>query len=317
MNTPLVSVIIPAYNAAEHLAHAINSVIAQRYTPIEILVVDDGSTDHTGDVCASYGNRIRVLKQPANLGVSAARNRGIKESNGPLVAFLDADDWYLPNKLADQVALLERYPSAGAATAAHCVQLPAGEVRNPPQGSALPVGHADGVIQLFALRAQGLFVFHTSTVLIRRTSLQTVGVFREDLRIGEDVELWARIQGRFEWVFLDQVVSVYNRTSDSSVTRSTPLHRHGLDFLLTDAEITRSMRPEVRAGYRTYRQMFCLQRASLGIRHHDRAFLGQCLKLSAPPPLRLRWLALKIFSLLPDPVWRAAQTLRRNARVSS
>jgi len=100
-----VSVIIPAYNGAAFLPEAIDSVLAQDYEPLEILVVDDGSTDDTHDVLRPYAPRIRYFYQE-NRGPSAARNLGIERARGDLIAFLDADDRWLPGKLAAQVAAL-------------------------------------------------------------------------------------------------------------------------------------------------------------------------------------------------------------------
>ncbi len=100
---PLVSVIIPVYNGDRYIAQAIESILAQTYTNYEIIVIDDGSTDNTRDRLQPYWHQIRYFYQE-NQGVAAARNRGISESNGELVAFLDQDDFFLPHKLEVQVA---------------------------------------------------------------------------------------------------------------------------------------------------------------------------------------------------------------------
>src|SRR3954452_15003770 len=103
---PLVSAIIPAHNAERFLAAAIDSVLAQTYQPIECIVVDDGSTDGTPAVARSYGDRIRLIPQEQR-GVSAARNRGAAEARGELLAFLDADDRWLPERVERQARELE------------------------------------------------------------------------------------------------------------------------------------------------------------------------------------------------------------------
>jgi glycosyltransferase involved in cell wall biosynthesis len=110
---PLVSVVIPTYNCDRYIVQAIESVLSQTHSNFEIIVVDDGSTDQTQRVLKPYLNRIRYIHQQ-NQGVSAARNHGIQESKGEFVAFLDADDFFLPDKLADQVAYFEANPSLGA-----------------------------------------------------------------------------------------------------------------------------------------------------------------------------------------------------------
>src|SRR5947209_13220762 len=98
-----VSVIIPTYNHGRFIADAIESVLAQTYPVSEIIVVDDGSTDETQEVVEKFGEKVRYIEQ-ANAGVSAARNTGIENSDGDLVAFLDADDTWLPEKIEKQVA---------------------------------------------------------------------------------------------------------------------------------------------------------------------------------------------------------------------
>lgn len=112
MSQPQVSVIIPTYNCEQYLAEAINSVLAQTYQNFEIIVVDDGSTDQTAKLLQSYGNRIRAIHQQ-NQGVALARNHGIQQAQGEWIAFLDADDIFLPNKLAAQIALADEFPDLG------------------------------------------------------------------------------------------------------------------------------------------------------------------------------------------------------------
>ena len=111
-----VSVVITTYNYERFVAAAIESVLRQTVRPDEIVVVDDGSTDATAAVVARYAARgVRYIRQ-ANAGPGAARNRGIRETRGDLIAFLDADDRWLPDKLARQLAHLRRYPAAGLVT---------------------------------------------------------------------------------------------------------------------------------------------------------------------------------------------------------
>lgn len=107
---PEVSVVIPCYNAEKYLRQAIDSVFAQTYSNLELIVVNDGSTDKSGAILASYGDRIRVIHQQ-NQGLSAARNVGIASALGEYVAFLDADDYWQPDKLRQQIAVMEANPN--------------------------------------------------------------------------------------------------------------------------------------------------------------------------------------------------------------
>ena len=100
---PLVSVIIPTFNRATMVVEAVDSVLAQSYQPLEIIVVDDGSTDDTAVRLSGYGERIKVIRRPLNRGVSAARNCGIRQSCGHYLALLDSDDLWLPDKIERQM----------------------------------------------------------------------------------------------------------------------------------------------------------------------------------------------------------------------
>jgi len=115
---PAVSIVIPAFNASWCIRRAVDSVLAQTFTDFELIVVDDGSTDETAEILRSYGDALRVVSQP-NGGMSCARNAGIRIARGRYIAFLDADDRWLPAKLERQVKLLDDRPALAfcAATA--------------------------------------------------------------------------------------------------------------------------------------------------------------------------------------------------------
>lgn len=122
--SPLCSVVIPAYNSEAFLPDCIRSVQAQSFADLEILVVDDGSTDRTAQCVqrlAEGDARIRYLKQPQNMGVAAARNRGVDEARGEWIAFLDSDDLWTPDKLARQLALADESGARLAYTGAQCI----------------------------------------------------------------------------------------------------------------------------------------------------------------------------------------------------
>ena len=125
LHSPRVTAIIPAYNAAAFVRNAIDSALAQAWPNIEVLVIDDGSTDDTASILQAYGEAIRVVSPP-NGGLSNARNRGIHEATGTYVAFLDADDRWLPGKIARQVQALTDNPQAGFCSTVTQVEAPDG-----------------------------------------------------------------------------------------------------------------------------------------------------------------------------------------------
>ena len=156
---PLVGVIIPAYNSERFLAEAIESVLGQTYRPLEVLVVDDGSTDHSRDVALSYPQVIYILQ--ANAGAAAARNHGVRRSTGELLSFLDADDIWMPEKTALQVAAL---------TAAPDLAIVSGYM----QQFAAP-----GQQALYSFPEAPLPGYSACTILMRRAAFEALGGFPE------------------------------------------------------------------------------------------------------------------------------------------
>ncbi len=200
-----VSVIIPCYNAEAYLSQAIESVLAQTYSNVEIIVVDDGSTDASCTVAERYGIRITFIRQK-NSGVSAARNAAIAASTGEYLAFLDADDYWLPNKLERQIPAFTN-PKVGLVHSYHVWV------------------DSDGNLQEKRFHTEG-YVFHsllehctvgTLTAVVRRNALPKVSPFDTQLRTGEDWDLWLRISLHNEVAVIPEVLSCY-RVHDSSLT---------------------------------------------------------------------------------------------------
>ena len=185
---PLVSVILPTYNRGWILTEAIDSVLAQDYKDYELIVVDDGSTDNTREILDAYGQDIIVLRQ-ANKGVSAARNRGIAEAGGQLVAFLDSDDLWLPRKLSWQVDFFKLNPDA-VINQTEEIWIRNGVRVNPKDRHRKPSG-------MIFERSLELCLVSPSAVMIQKTLFDAVGVFDENLPACEDYDLWLRISCRY------------------------------------------------------------------------------------------------------------------------
>ena len=191
---PLVSVIIPTYNRGWIIKEAIDSILAQDYTEFELIVVDDGSTDHTSDVLDSYGDDIKVLFQK-NKGVSAARNRGIAEASGKFIAFLDSDDLWLPQKLTVQIEFFNQTPDALICQTEE-VWIRNGLRVNPKKRHKKPSG------MIFNPSLE-LCLVSPSAVMIQRSLFGRVGKFDETLPACEDYDLWLRISCRFPVHLID------------------------------------------------------------------------------------------------------------------
>jgi len=185
---PLVSVVIPTFNYGRYIIDAVGSVLAQSYPAIEIIVVDDGSTDDTYHRISVFGDRVRYLYQE-NSGPSRARNNGIRAARGELIAFLDADDMFHPRKLEIQVAYLSAHPDVGMLVTNHFYDFkgnwPEISLHDPP---ADPVEFDELLIKPR---------FGSCGVIVRRECFDVVGVFDEGLRYSEDRDLWLRITAQY------------------------------------------------------------------------------------------------------------------------
>lgn len=209
---PLTSVIIPAYNCGLYLAMAVHSALDQDYPNLEIIVVNDGSTDDTLDVLAQFGARIVVVNQP-NSGVAAARNLGMQTARGAFIALLDADDLWLPGKLRKQVDYLSAHPELGAVYCAWREWRPDAQgVFSVPQLSRAEMEQQGIEAQDSGWLYNKLFldsIIHTSTLLMRREIMQQVGAFDPALRRGQDYDYWFRLARLAPIHKLRAVLSLY------------------------------------------------------------------------------------------------------------
>lgn len=199
---PAVSVVIPAYNAAWCVAKAVSSVLQQDFRNFELLVVDDGSTDQTAALLEGYGGALRVIRK-TNGGLSSARNAGIREARGEFVAFLDADDWWLPSKLTRQVAYLQAHPSVGFVSTAARVEDPTGQVLNIWTCAA-----CNGPFLQHLFDANGDVAGSGSAVMARRELFDQVDGFDESLRSLEDVDMWMRLAAVTGYACIDEPLAV-------------------------------------------------------------------------------------------------------------
>ena len=178
MTQPLISVMIGVYNAERYLAEAIESVFAQSYRPLELIVVDDGSDDGSGDVARGFGDRLRYARQE-NAGNGSARNHAVRLATGDLFAFLDADDRFVPGKLERQFRALEA--DAGLDMVfGHVREFVSPELTETQRASVRPPA------------AEPLPWTAPNLMLIRRDSFDRVGPFSEDVKVGVTVDWYAR-----------------------------------------------------------------------------------------------------------------------------
>ncbi len=195
----LVSVIIPTFNRAWALEKAVDSVLAQDYEAIEIIVIDDGSTDNTLDLLEGYGNKIQVLSQE-NKGVSAARNLGIKRSHGEFVALLDSDDAWEADKISCQISFFEQHPDALICQTEE-IWIRKGKRVNPKIKHKKPSG------MIFEASLH-LCLVSPSAVMIRKKLFELKGGFNEDFPVCEDYDLWLRISADHPIFLIDKPCTI-------------------------------------------------------------------------------------------------------------
>src|SRR5664280_1531707 len=212
---PLVSVVIPAFNAEAFVAEAIESVLAQDYEPVEVIVVDDGSTDRTAAVASRYPV---TRLTPDNGGQAAARNAGVTAAHGPLVAFLDADDLWLPAKLSTEVAYLSAHPEVGyVLVRMQRVLLP---------GAPWPPGTP---ATWFQQPQTGTL---PSAGLARRSVLESIGPFDTGFRHGSDTEWQARTaDAGIRWTLLPVVLVQYRIHGANDSYDNVGMQREMFDLL--------------------------------------------------------------------------------------
>ena len=292
---PRVSVVIPAYNHARFLPDALDSVLAQTFQDFEVVVVDDGSTDETGEVVAAYGNRIRYVRQ-SNAGQAAARNRGIRETSAPFIAFLDAYDYWFPEKLTAQMAHFDAHPEAGVVFTQFVV--------TNAEGTPLYVYPAVFRYGRNAFEAMLVWpVGWMNVAMVRRTCFDAVGLLDETIRWPTDWDLWLRLTRHFGVGFVHRPLAIY-RQLDDSLSRQirNPMAvaevRKVLDKVFEDPDLA------VRLGsnevVRLRRLAYASLEVTIGLNMATDRWLHLCRAIRLHPGiLAIRWRAVALLLLRP------------------
>ena len=245
----LVSVIIPTYNSDRYIAAAIRSVLAQTYPHWEILVIDDGSQDETQQILQpmveQYGDRLHYIYQ-TNQGVSAARNRGIEAATGEFVAFLDADDIFLPDKLAAQIAVFAEQPQLGMVHSGwRRVDAAGNPLLNVEPWQEIPTLDLESWLRWKPVLP--------SAMMFRRQWLVEVGGFDSRFPPAEDTELVLRLALRgCEAAWLRQITVLYRQHADSAMYKGLPQARSlatVLDYFFAQPDVPphiRLLEPDIR-----------------------------------------------------------------------
>ena len=291
---PSVSVIIPTYKHRQYVTQAVESVLAQTYKNFEIIVVDDGSTDGTQDILAPFLDRIHYIYQ-SNQGLSAARNTGIHSSQGQYIAFLDADDLWLPEKLSLQVEKLDSNPEIGLVYSnmqylnnSKILPKTAFEI-NPPQKG-----------KVFNKLFKWNFIT-MPTVVVRRSSFFERVWFNTSLTSCEDYDAWLRFSIDHTFDYIDQPLAIYRTGSGHMSSNRIRMQENIIKIKEAVLSAPNSSQPilsesEIDRGY--YRQLLKLAFYYLGVKNKLKA--AELLsRYRVSQPATRRYLIVKILSFLP------------------
>jgi glycosyltransferase involved in cell wall biosynthesis len=307
---PLVTIIVPVYNGAAHLCESLDSLLAQSYPRIEILVMDDASTDETPAVAASYGDRVRYYRQPTNRGIYGNANDGIAQARGEFIAVYHADDIYEPNIVEREVAFLQSHPEAGAVFCLDVfvdaegreygrLQVPA-EVRG---GRPL-----DWPVVFNALLTYKNAFLVCPSCMVRAAVHRDVGVYRDELfKNTSDLDMWLRIARKYPIGLLEEYLFRYRHSHSQSSQR---YHRLRTDperfFVIMDRYLQNGARevstPQAVTAYEAHRAEDGLMRTVNHYIRGNRAEARTVLREVRPSRLlgsdKIEWGRLLILYLL-------------------
>lgn len=264
---PLVSVVIPVRDGAPFIAEAIDSVLAQSYRNLECIVVDDGSTDGTAEIVSAYGDRVRSLTTGRG-GVSVARNLGIEHASGALIAFLDADDVWLPPKLEKQVAMMERHPEAALCyTGLKLIDV---------HGNVLGTQPPPPAERAFrnTLLIEGAPISVAQTGLVPRRIAKEVGGFDERMSTSADADFACRIARDRPVVPVNEPLVLY-RKHPGQMHLDPDLTEHDCRLLFEKFFSDGSLPPEIQ---RRRRQAYASLYVSIANRYRKQSQMGAMLR---------------------------------------
>ena len=221
-----ISVIIPTYNAERYIQQTIDSVLNQSFSDLEVVVVDDGSTDRTCELVEAYPQRVRLFRQ-RNQGVCRARNHGLSHARGEFICFLDHDDFWHPEKLSMQVPFLDADTEVGVVFSTFQPWTADAQGDFAPAISLLAAPLVSGVDERFSGWIYHEFLMDcwalTSTALIRASALHQVGAFDESLPYSEDWELWIRLSRQCKFVKLKANLVLYRQHASQGSRMARPI----------------------------------------------------------------------------------------------
>jgi glycosyltransferase involved in cell wall biosynthesis len=308
---PEVSVIIPLYNKGPHIARAIQSILDQTEQSFEIIVVDGQSTDEGPKIVKSFKDQRIFFFEQEGTGVSSARNEGICHSRSDFIAFLDADDEWMPDHLETLLRLRKAYPEAGAYTTAH-IRYPNFRIRM-ANFHAIPKKPWEGLLpSYFKSAAFGAPPVWTSVVGVPKWILTQLGGFSTDAWWGEDTDLWGRIALKYPIAFSWNGVGIYHtEASNRACNRTEPVEENIFVRTAREALEAGKVPPAMQEDLREYIAKKQIETAWLNI-HAKRADLARTIlkRCDTRQQVRKKFCAF-FWAFVPSSVYELASTTRQ------
>jgi hypothetical protein len=306
---PSVTVVIPLYNKETYVRRAVDSVLAQTFTDFEVIVVNDGSTDNGPALVRQYNDpRVRLIDQE-NRGVSAARNRGIAEAGGELIAFLDADDEWRPAYLEVVCHLREKYPEAGMYATAYLIRDACGNQRGAGIRGVPSAEDWEGVVANYFRAARlGEPPVTSSSACIPRHVFLDIGGFPEGVTYGEDLDTWTRIAGKYPVAISNVRAVIYHGDDPGRATCCPRVKGTAFHFARwTSYDIN----PLLVEDFHAYRARCLYWAAKDAVLAGNRAYARRCLAHAQGSECRMRRFLVLSCCFLPTRIATACYGVRR------
>jgi glycosyltransferase involved in cell wall biosynthesis len=222
------SVVIPLYNKISYIENTIKSVLGQTFENYEIIIINDGSTDSSEDVVRKFDDKkIQIFNQEKQ-GVSVARNLGIEKSSGAFIAFLDADDYWLPNHLEELHKLILDYPNCGIYCSGHKIRISKNHFQIPIYKGINK--SFKGIVPDYFFSNRPFRITWTSSLAISKEILEKVGRFTAGVTNGQDLELWTKIGIKYPVALTNKTTAIYNYNISDSLTKNHVNSMKLMDF---------------------------------------------------------------------------------------
>ncbi len=265
----MISIIIPLYNKEQSIASTLQTVLKQIYQDFEIVIVNDGSTDHSvEEVRKIHDPRIRLINQ-SNAGVSAARNRGIEEAKGEYIAFLDADDEWKPDYLKNQYELTLKYSECNIFACNYEFKDTQGKVTSTIIRK-LPFENEKGILSnYFEVASCSHPPLWTSAVIVKKSAIQSIGGFPVGIKSGEDLLTWARLACKYSIAYTQKSQAIYN-LGEGYNNKNLPPRKQDKGDPVGKGLVELYKKYPHTCGMRKYISHWHKMRASVAIRYGDK-----------------------------------------------